>query len=635
MVRVLPPDEIADLVRLMEGGDIDGAVSLVFDRSEATQALTTIRAEFARGVAEVTQRIQRDLTLVGIRVIMPISSPALIDRVRTWEDTAFRRVNEELRAGLRETIATELQRGIGPRQVAVALKGPISPVGLTAYDVRIVQSFRAALEDGRYRDALQRALRDRRSDRALTARLTNGKPLTKQQIDTMVAAYQRKLVAFRAETFARTAAIQAANDATQASWLEAVAQGQVPEDEVRRYWIVSDDERLCKTCEPIPRLNPEGVGLRQPFVTPLGPRMGPTMHPNCVLGDTPITASPAIHAVTQRLYEGPVVVIETAAGKRLRCTPNHPVLTGGGWVAAGALNVGDDVVRYLGRDRVPLVDHDHQHVEPHIEQIAEAARRARGMLAVEVPLSAEDFHGDGMGSEVAVVWTNGQLRDDVEPALLQQAPERHLVVAHAGAVRLPSEGAADLLGHAGRPALGGGVRLGKLHPPSLGVSDTAPLDALGLGTAPHVEAHTLQASNDRGSGNAEVCGHREHRLATLVSAPDLINVDGQRPYAPRFFETPANRDATAAQEVSDSLVADAMLAGELLEGRAGEVALDQIIRIERVEASCHVFNLETEEGWYAADGIITHNCRCTIWIERERAGVRRAPAPGSTRFVFA
>lgn len=281
MARVLPPDEIADLVRLLEAGDLDGAVSLVFDRSQATQALTTIRAEFARGVAEVTQRIQRDLSLVGIRVIVPISSPALIERVRLWEDTAFRRVNEELRAGLRETIATELQRGIGPRQVAVALKGPITPVGLTAYDVRIVQSFRAALEEGRYRDALQRALRDRRSDRSLVARLTSGKPLTPQQIDQMTAAYQRKLVAFRAETFARTAAIQAANDANQASWLEAVEQGQVSEDEVRRYWIVSEDERLCATCAPIPGLNPDGVGLRQPFITPLGPRMGPTMHPRC------------------------------------------------------------------------------------------------------------------------------------------------------------------------------------------------------------------------------------------------------------------------------------------------------------------------------------------------------------------
>jgi hypothetical protein len=24
----------------------------------------------------------------------------------------------------------------------------------------------------------------------------------------------------------------------------------------------------------------------------------------------------------------------------------------------------------------------------------------------------------------------------------------------------------------------------------------------------------------------------------------------------------------------------------------------------------HVYNLETDAGWYIADGVVTHNCRC-------------------------
>jgi hypothetical protein len=97
----------------------------------------------------------------------------------------------------------------------------------------------------------------------------------------MVTAYRRKLVSLRAETFARTASIDSANAGQTAAWEAAVAQGAVPLEQIRRYWIVADDERLCPRCEPIPRLNPNGVGLREPFITPEGFVLRPTVHPQC------------------------------------------------------------------------------------------------------------------------------------------------------------------------------------------------------------------------------------------------------------------------------------------------------------------------------------------------------------------
>jgi hypothetical protein len=205
-------------------------------------------------------------------VVAPVQSPELIAAVRRWEDGAFSRVRADVRDGLREVIATELQRGIGPRQVAVSLKQGVGG-GLTAYDAKIVQSFRQALEDGRTGDAMRRALRDRR--RKITA------DLTPAQIDKAVDAYRRKLIAFRAETFARTAAMQAANEANAVGWYEAIRQGAVPASEVRRYWIVARDERLCEVCSPIPDQNRDGVPLGESFITPNGPTLLPPIHPNC------------------------------------------------------------------------------------------------------------------------------------------------------------------------------------------------------------------------------------------------------------------------------------------------------------------------------------------------------------------
>jgi hypothetical protein len=277
VVAALRPDQITDLVRRMEAGDIAGAVDLVFGRPEAVAAVTAMRATFAQSLIRLTQATTRDLSSsLRLTIAAPVASPDLIAAVRRWEDGAFARVLADTRAGLRETIATELQRGIGPRQVAVALKGDISFAGLTDYDARIIRSFREALEEGRVGDALQRTLRDRRFDRALS-----GRPLTPAEIEKMVAAYRRKLVAFRAETFARTAAMQAANEASAIGWREAIAQGAIPATEVKRYWVVAQDERLCKVCAPIPSMNPDGVGLDEPFMTPKGPMRSAPAHANC------------------------------------------------------------------------------------------------------------------------------------------------------------------------------------------------------------------------------------------------------------------------------------------------------------------------------------------------------------------
>ncbi len=278
-VAALAPDELAELLRRLEGRDIEAAVAWLVSRPAVLAAAAEIRATFAGAVQTLTQRLASDLTQrLRVRIVAPVASPSLIDAVRRWENAAFARVQADVRDGLRQTIAQELARGIGPRQVAVSLKQGVAG-GLTAYDAQIIQSFRAALAEGRTGDALGRALRDKRFDRSLS-----GRTLTPAEIDKMVAAYRRKLVAFRSETFARTAAMQAANEGASESWRAAIAQGAVPAAQVRRFWVVARDERLCPVCAPIPGQNPRGVGLDEAFTTENGPVLLPPVHANCRCG---------------------------------------------------------------------------------------------------------------------------------------------------------------------------------------------------------------------------------------------------------------------------------------------------------------------------------------------------------------
>lgn len=108
--------------------------------------------------------------------------------------------------------------------------------------------------------------------------------------DELIARQTQRLIRRRAMTIARTETINAASTGQHLLWQQARAQGLVSAD-LRRYWIVTPDDRLCMLCRPVPGLNPDGVGLDEPFRTPLGGVLYPTLHPQCrcavVLSSTP------------------------------------------------------------------------------------------------------------------------------------------------------------------------------------------------------------------------------------------------------------------------------------------------------------------------------------------------------------
>lgn len=298
-VRSLAPERLPALADLLASGDVDAVVEFLTDRQAYRAASEDLRTVYATALQDASVRETLALSArLRVRVVAPLMPPPLLAALRTWENTAFQNIVSETRDGLRVLVADRLASGVGPRQAAVALKADLATGGLTAYDEKIIASFRQALADGRYKDALGpknaagkfdagRTLRDRRYDRTLEKLLgKQGGTLSPKQIESMTAAYRRKLVAFRAETFARTQAMQAANDATMGSWQNAIAQGVVPATELRRYWVVAKDERLCERCAPIPRLNQDGVAFEQPFVIDENGTTAqrPPLHPNCRCG---------------------------------------------------------------------------------------------------------------------------------------------------------------------------------------------------------------------------------------------------------------------------------------------------------------------------------------------------------------
>lgn len=280
-------------------------------------------------------------------------------------------------------------------------------------------------------------------------------------------------------------------------------------------------------------------------------------HPNCFPAGTLVRCPPLVGS-TQRWYEGEFVQIVTALGNDLTVTPNHPILTPKGWVAAGLVSEGDHVVSYAGGDRLDgSVTPDDQNRPALIEDVAVSLGAAAAVAPVAVPSTTVDFHGDGMQPDIDVVEAFRLLDNHaIATAFDQERGEGTLGVAAVRSVSLPAQGAL--------PEDAGGVN----HPSPRGVRGADP-------------AHSIFRG---GSLSADKAG-----LALV-----------------------AQGHTVALEHPSDGWPTDADFLREGLEAFASLVAPDEVVSVRKFDASQWVYNLETVVGWYCANGIVAHNCRCTV-----------------------
>jgi len=173
----------------------------------------------------------------------------------------------------RTALAQGTALGLNPVQQARAFRDSI---GLTPHQVEIVNNYRRKLENGDL-SPLQNQLRDRRFDSSVRRAASGGRPLTQTQIDTMVGRYRDRWIKFRAETIARTEALDAVHQGNQEMYRQAIENGTLRADEVYREWSDSDDNRVRDT-----HMSMDGQrrGLTEPFLSPSGAQLMRPLDPN-------------------------------------------------------------------------------------------------------------------------------------------------------------------------------------------------------------------------------------------------------------------------------------------------------------------------------------------------------------------
>ena len=311
---------------------------------------------------------------------------------------------------------------------------------------------------------------------------------------------------------------------------------------------------------------------------------------NCFIGKTPVATDSEIVRSYRHKYKGELIHIKTARGVEFTCTPNHPILTPSGWVAADALNEGDNLlVTRVGEFDSSGINPNVNHIFPRIKAIHQLykmlpCQRASGLSV--------DFHGDRATSNVEIISKKWFLRIDRNTGSSKARNKFSFKNART-------------------------FILGKSH-------FVASLRRIYI------------------SSLCLVCSSRE-ALTLFFRSLRHSDIHG--------LGTVTGSDTSVSEYPIDNLPAMTNIRRELLNGLTGKVFLDNIVAVNRKPSGLflHVYNLQTENGYYFVGNSITQNkgkhngkyyaiaknCRCTLisWVKGfEGETVKSSPKMGDMSF---
>ena len=301
----------------------------------------------------------------------------------------------------------------------------------------------------------------------------------------------------------------------------------------------------------------EGKGTDQPPMLIRGTKLHTPIHQKCLPGNSLVTAF-GITASSENWFDGNLFVIHTAAGNKISCTPNHPILTCHGWMAANEIEIGNHVRNSIIGNFDPTVVCDNKDVPTKIEEISKSFASSGKMIAVPVPSSAENLQDDWANGKITIIRTDGSLLLERDPSLFEQFRKFNLKLRDSDQFNFTSQCGFTEFIKARLPSKCGGMS-GRDLLISLGDGHSVPVNLSSLTLASMGDSMDEEVFIDHSSGYSEPIGYG-------------------------------------------------------IDGLPIKVLSDEVIRIENNVFHGLVYNLHTEDNLFYAENIVVHNCDCYMSI---------------------
>jgi len=243
----------------VERGNFLEAQNLLYTRWQqvgdqaARQALPTLLRETVQRAAEaMIPATAEALGVATLEVSFNVVVPETLQLIEQYAGQQIVGISQTTLSNVRQVLRRGFSEGRTLTQLMADLEGF---VGLTPRQTEAIEGLRTRLTE--------QGIAPRR---------------VQQQVDQAA----RRALQLRVESIARTESISASMLGQEILWREAAQQGLLDTERFRRLWIVTPDDRLCRTiCAPIPSRNSEGRRLDEPFDTPIGQIQRPPAHPMC------------------------------------------------------------------------------------------------------------------------------------------------------------------------------------------------------------------------------------------------------------------------------------------------------------------------------------------------------------------
>ena len=183
--------------------------------------------------------VQQGIASAGVGISFDPTSPQVIEAMQRNRAKFIVEMTTDQRLSINQTLAQAMREGQNAQAAAVRLR---EALGLTSYQQSMVQNYRSLLETNN-RQALDRALRDRRYDRGLENAIEEGEILPEERINVMVDRYRERLLRMRADTIALTEGGRILEETRFLSTQQSVDDAGIPRNQAVKQWVTTRDGR--------------------------------------------------------------------------------------------------------------------------------------------------------------------------------------------------------------------------------------------------------------------------------------------------------------------------------------------------------------------------------------------------------
>lgn len=360
---------------------------------------------------------------------------------------------------------------------------------------------------------------------------------------------------------------------------------------------------------------------------------------NCFPGN--VLVSGTFKGAQRAWYKGVITKIKTVSGGSLTVTPNHPVMTSDGWIAAGEINPGNKIMAYSLEANTPASSaarmtvsgvtgsvSDNEYDKPaFIENVFEAFLSASAYSSTSTSRSVkirrskmDDFYGDGefIDGDIDVVFVDWKLLRDGDIAHFNKVGDSLLHFVDASSA---NELSLSTSWHSSGVFDGVSSSLPRASEPFISVcfGRITPAGSLSVGVASDFNPKFSEFFSQNMPRNSVLFAESLERYSLSVLINKTLNIrnDG-------VFLSASNSDAGVNKSFSNDVGGITDFFNKLRDASSGAVFFDEVVDIDHDYFEGYVYDLESDYGVIVATdcdsvntdiGFVTSNCQCSVYTQ--------------------